>query len=139
MNLPAAIGLAQLEKIDEQLQIRSVIAASYNDRLASVEGIVRQTEQSWAQHVYWMFSVVLDPEIFHERDRVMRILADKGIETRPIFYPAHSMPPYLKSVGGEKFPVAENLAQNGISLPTWAGLTENQIDAVCDALKTCRK
>ena len=139
MNLPAAIGLAQLEKIERQLEIRREIARLYTERLAEIGGVTLQSEQSWARHVYWMFNVVLDPEIWHERDSVMDLTAQQGIETRPVFYPAHSMPPYRNHAAGQKFPVAENLAANGISLPTWAGLTEIQIDKVCGALLKGRK
>jgi perosamine synthetase len=139
MNLPAAIGLAQLEKIDQQIELRMRIARAYNDRLQLMPGITVQAEQTWANHVYWMFSIVLKPEIWKSRDVVMEMLQEQGVETRPVFYPAHSLPPYMNSVGGEMFPVAENLSANGISLPTWSGLTEDDIDYVCRALQQCEK
>lgn len=139
MNLPAAIGLAQLEKIDRQLELRSRIAELYRVGLQEMPGIMWQSEQSWARHAYWMFSVVFDREIWQNRDAVMEILSRLGIETRPIFYPAHSLPPYVNLAGGESFPIAENLSANGISLPTWAGLTEDDIDYVCRALCQCLK
>lgn len=134
MNPAAAIGLAQLEIVDQQIDSRARIAELYRERLKDVSGIAFQPEQSWARHVYWMVSIVLDSEIWRSRDEVMRKLASRGIETRPVFYPAHSMPPYISSVGDEKFPVAENLSANGISLPTWNGLTEKEINYVCDCL-----
>ena len=139
MNLPAAIGLAQLEKIDWQIETRQNIARLYRERLRNLDGLTLQTEQSWARHVHWMFNVVLDEEIWQSRDAVMEMLSEKGIETRPVFYPSHSFPPYENSVCGEKFPVAENLSENGISLPTWAGLTDDQINFVCRVLEECRK
>lgn len=139
MNLPAAIGLAQLENINTQLAARKRIAELYQNRLRKISGISLQIEQSWARHVFWMFSIILDPTIWLNRDSVIEILSKQGIETRPLFYPAHTFPPY-KNVGGcEKFPVAENLSANGISLPTWTGLTENDIDDVCRALLECRR
>lgn len=139
MNLPAAIGLAQLEQIEQQLEIRSQIARFYDERLRNLSGITFQVEQPWARHVYWMFSIVLEKELWQERDLVMKMLGEQGIETRPVFYPAHSMPPYLPTAAGEAFPVAEHLSANGISLPTWAGLTEADIDRVCRALESCKK
>lgn len=139
MNLPAAIGLAQLEKIEQQLELRKRIASAYLERLREMPGVKLQREQIWARHVYWMFSVVLDQDIWQNRDDVMETLGKHGIETRPVFYPAHILPPYINSVRGETFPVAENLSVNGISLPTWAGLTEEQIDHVCHALQQCRR
>lgn len=128
MNLPAAIGLAQLEKIDQQLELRTRIARLYRERLQKVTGLIWQTEQTWARHVYWMFSIVLNQDFWQNRDVVIEMLREKGIETRPVFYSAHSLPPYINSVCGGIFPVAENLSDNGISLPTWAGLTEDDID-----------
>ncbi len=139
MNLPAAIGLAQLEKVDTQLESRRRVAELYQSRLREIPGITLQNEQIWARHVFWMFSVILDPATWLDRDSVIEILSRRGIETRPLFYPAHSFPPYKNSVGGETFPVAENLSANGISLPTWAGLTENNIDDVCRTLIECRR
>ncbi len=139
MNLPAAIGLAQLEKVEEQLKLRSGIAKLYHERLKEMPGITFQTEQNWARHVYWMFSIVMQPGVWQSRGFVIEKMGEQGIETRPVFYPAHSLPPYLDFARGEKFPVAENLFANGISLPTWAGLTEQNIDDVCRALQKCQR
>ena len=139
MNLPAAIGLAQLEKIDRQLELRREIAELYRAHLGEMPGIVWQAEQIWARHVYWMFSIVFDQTVWQSRDDIMEILSRNGIETRPIFYPAHSLPPYISSVGCETFPVAANLSASGINLPTWAGLTEAEIDYVCRSLRQCMR
>lgn len=139
MNLPAAIGLAQLEMVDQQLEMRAQIARLYRERLLEIPGIKWQSEQTWGDHVYWMFSIVFDREIWPNRDDVMQALSEQGIETRPIFYPAHSLPPYVNSVNGETFPVAENLSASGISLPTWAGLTEDDINFICCSLRKCLK
>lgn len=140
MNLPAAIGLAQLEKIDTQLESRKRVAETYYGYLQNVPGITFQREQSWAQHVHWMFSIVLEPDVWQNRDSVIEELGGQGIETRPLFYPSHTLPPYINSIGSVgNFPVAEHLAANGLSLPTWADLTEEDIDVVCRALLECRK
>lgn len=139
MNLAAAIGLAQLEKIDEQLGARLKIARAYRERFRQMSGILPQFEQPWARHAYWMFCIVLDPDLWLKRDTVIEKLAEQGVETRPVFYPAHTFPPYLKSSEDGSFPVAENLSATGISLPTWAGLTGDNIDYVCRALEKCRK
>ena len=68
-----------------------------------------------------------------ERDRVMERLLREGIETRPFFYPLHTMPPYAGSAE-ESFPVAEDLAARGICLPTWNGLTDADVDRVSERL-----
>ena len=139
MNLPAAIGLAQLEQVNTQLEARRRVAELYKERLQNIPGIRLQAEQSRTRHVYWMFSIVLEPEFWSERDTVIEKLSEENIETRPLFYPAHSFPSYIKSVGEEKFPIAEKLSADGLSLPTWAELTGNEIDYVCRALLRCRK
>jgi perosamine synthetase len=139
MNLPAAIGLAQLEKLEEQLLLRKRIAELYRERLREMPGLTWQVEQAWGRHAYWMFSVILEKDIWSGRDDVIEMLGRQGIETRPVFYPAHSLPPYSGSTGGETFPVAETLSGNGISLPTWSGLTEFEIDRVCRALRQCQR
>ena len=136
MNPAAAIGFAQLEIVGQQIEARVEIAKLYYERLKKVPGIIFQTEQSWAQHVYWMFSIVLDMRNWQSRDFVMKKLDEHGIETRPVFYPSHSMPPYAASADGETFPIANTLSSNGISLPTWTGLTEKEINYVCDVLVT---
>ncbi|CAN5265729.1 GDP-perosamine synthase [soil metagenome] len=133
-NLAAAVGLAQLESINKHVEMRLCIAKSYRKNLNGVIGIQFQPEQVWARHVFWMFSIILDPSSWPNRDVVMNRLSAQGIETRPVFYPAHTMPPYQKSDGKQRFPVAESLSVNGISLPTWSGMTENDIQYVCAAV-----
>ena len=139
MNLAAAIGLAQLEKIGEQLELRLKISKLYAENLREMPGVIQQTEQDWARHANWMFSVALKPEFWISRDAVMKHLGERGIETRPVFYPSHTFPSYEKLSSGETFPVAENLSAQGISLPTWSGLSAADINYVCEVLRECRK
>ncbi len=79
-----------------------------------------------------MYSVVLRHSAGRCRDAVMQRLADRGIETRPVFYPVHWMPPYEEPLGS--YPVAEWHAENGISLPTHGKLTKDDIDYVSQQL-----
>ena len=81
--------------------------------------------------MWWMFSVLVSEEA-GDRDRIMNTLRRRGIETRPFVHPLHTLPPYLEANRGERFPVAEAVARTGINLPTWAGLTREQVRAVCD-------
>jgi perosamine synthetase len=139
MNLAAAVGLGQLETIDRHIELRLSVASKYQEQLNGTPGIQFQPEQPWARHVYWMFSVILDPNIWPQREVVAKELDQQGVETRPVFYPAHTMPPYEEASRNEEFPVARWLNENGLSLPTWAGMTEKDIRFVCDALKKTRK
>jgi perosamine synthetase len=137
MNLPAAIGLAQLERVNWNLQRRSEIAAWYLEELRDVPGVTWQAEKEWAKHAHWLFSIILNDDVHADRDAVMAYLEKRGIETRPIFYPMHILPPYLELARNEAYPVAERLARRGLSLPTWAGLTREDVSFVCDAVREC--
>lgn len=137
MNLPAAIGLAQLERAGWHTARRREVAASYARLLGDVQGLSRQAEREWARHAYWMFTVVLGVGEEGDRDRLMTRLHEEGVETRPVFYPVHSLPPYSEASRGEEFPVAERLARRGLSLPTWAGLSDDDLSYVCERLRAC--
>ena len=137
MNIPAAIGLAQLERAAWHTGRRREVAADYKRLLDGVRGLSWQTEREWTRHAYWMFTVLLDDEAADDRDQFMTRLQDDGVETRPVFYPVHDLPPYREASRGEEFPVAESLARRGVSLPTWAGLTRDELSYVCERLRAC--
>ncbi|MDT5270945.1 MAG: perosamine synthetase [Acidobacteriota bacterium] len=137
MNIPAAIGLAQLERVDWHMGRRREVAAVYRQLLDGVAGLSWQAERDWARHAYWMFTVLLDEREADSRDPLIARLHEEGVETRPVFYPLHSLPPYRESARGEEFPVAESLARRGISLPTWAGLSRDDQSYVCERLRAC--
>ena len=137
-NIAAAIGLAQLEKIDWHLQRRREVASWYAEELQQAAGVVMQAVEAWSRHAYWMFTILLRDDALVERDEVMAQLKERGIETRPVFYPLHILPPYRTgalSIGG--FPVAESIARRGFNVPTWAGLTRDDVRYVCDCLQQC--
>jgi perosamine synthetase len=135
MNLPAAIGLAQLERADWHTGRRREVAAGYLSLLRGVPRLRWQDESEWARHAYWMFTVILGRESPVGRDALMARLAGRGVETRPVFYPVHLLPPYRDAARGEEFPVAESLARHGLSLPTWAGLSHAELNYVCESLR----
>ena len=135
-NLTAAIGLAQLERVDWQLERRRELAAWYREELGGVDVLTCQGEKPWARHVWWMFSVLVS-ESAADRDGVMDAMRRRGIETRPFVHPLHTLPPYLEASQGQTFPVAEAIARSGINLPTFTGLTRAQVRQVGDALLEC--
>jgi perosamine synthetase len=135
-NVAAAIGLAQLEMATWHMQRRWEIASWYREELEGLRGVVWQAERPWARHAYWMCTVLVDDAVA-DRDHVMARLAEQGIETRPIFYPLHTLPPYQTSDSTSPFPVAERLARQGLSLPTWAGLTREDIGHISACLRVC--
>jgi len=134
-NIQAAIGLAQLEKADWHIQRRREIASWYYERLREVSGLILPVEKEWAKNVYWMFSIVLDKNTSIDRDEVMVALREEGIETRPFFYPIHTLPPYQRFAEEADFRVANRLSARGINLPTWAGLKKGDIDLICEVLE----
>lgn len=133
-NIAAAIGLAQLERVDLHLAKRKLIAEGYNRRLTRYsDRFLLPTAEAWADHAYWMYTIILRESLMVDRDEVMRDLDEVGIETRPVFWPMHVLPPY-RDTTGEAFPCAEFCSSRGISLPTHGLLTENDLDRVVDAL-----
>jgi perosamine synthetase len=131
-NLQAAIGMAQLARADEIICRKREIARRYSELLADVPGIGLPPEQPWARNVYWMYSILIEDEERHDRDTIMARLAEAGIETRPFFYPIHTMPPYDT---GACLPVAESLARRGINLPSSPTLTEDDLVRVVDGVR----
>jgi perosamine synthetase len=133
-NICAAIGLAQLEQIDVFLNKKKQIAQWYQENLADAP-FTFHLEMKDTYHSYWMCSILVEkPE---ERDIVRESLKIKGIETRPLFYPVHTMPMYSNSF--ERFKVAENLGWRGINLPSYPALEKKDVVFICDALKSALK
>jgi perosamine synthetase len=137
-NVAAAIGLAQLEAVEQHLETRRRIAAWYREHLRCLEPwIVLPGEQPWARHAFWLYTVLLRPPLSDRRDECGEALARCGIETRPVFYPMHVMPPYQEPHG--TYPVAEYLGSAGLSLPSHGFLTENDVAYIAGCLEEwCR-
>jgi perosamine synthetase len=129
-NIQAALGLAQLEKIDWHIERRREVAHWYQERMVNLEGVKYQPELPWAKHVYWMNSLVLAEHHGIDRDSLIRELAIRGIETRPFFYPMHVLPPYRSLDALPKFQVADCLSKMGLNLPSSAKLTEDEVDFI---------
>lgn len=126
-SLQAAVGLAQVERIDELVNVRRENAAYYNSLLEDVDGVKLPPNEEWANPVYWMYSILLD-----ERDYVKAKLWEDEIETRTFFIPLHFQPPFKQL---RSFPVAEDLANRGINLPSGATLTKQEIERVVEVIK----
>ena len=133
-NMQAAIGLGQLENISWHIAERKRIAGLYEKHLAGTEKYMKmQKVPVNCKSVYWMNNVILQDTVNRERDEVMQKMEECNIEMRPVFYPMHIMPPYFDS--SASFPVAEKLGARGISLPSHAGLGEEEVAYVCECLK----
>jgi perosamine synthetase len=133
-NLQAALGVAQLERIDHLLEARQTVARWYGSHLEAAGGLVTPpVQKSYAHHVYWMYTVVLNDDAAMSRDDLIARLDEDGIETRPVFHPVHTLPPYQTDVEMH-FPVSERLGRQGISLPTHSRLSEDDVAYVCERL-----
>jgi len=133
-NLQAAIGLAQMERIGDFLENRARVVALYNRHLGQLKGILLPPSAPWAYNIYWLYSIVIDEaEAGITRDELAAKLAERGIETRPFFYPVHVQPPY-KAFGKGDFPVTEWLSARGLSLPTANDIRMEDVERVCEAI-----
>ena len=140
-NIQAAIGLAQIERIDELAEMRRRNAYLYNKYLNDVEGITLPVEKEWAKNVYWMYGILIEDNFSMSRDDLMEKLREKEIETRAFFMPMHQQPVFLNMglFKGESYPVAEDLSIKGLYLPSSSGLAEEQIKHICQVIKElCR-
>lgn len=129
-NICAAIGCAQLERIDATLNKKRQIAEWYRELLA--EKLEFQSKDSTTTHSHWM--VCLLAPTAEDREPIRRRLDKAGIETRPVFYPIHSMPMYADSY--RRMPVADDVSSRGINLPSYPDLTFEQVSHICHTLET---
>lgn len=135
-NLQAAVGVAQVERIDEFIDIKRRNAALYNERLGDIPGLQLPAEKQGYKNVYWMYGVVLDEKYGMDAVQFAAALMEKGVQTRPFFLGMHEQPVFLQRglFGGESYPVAERIARQGLYLPSGLTLNEAQIDQVSEAV-----
>ncbi len=134
-NIQAAIGLAQLEKLDIFVNRKREMAELYNNQLSELP-IQLPTEKKWAKNIYWMYGIVLNKECDLTRNDFMEALNKKGIESRPFFIGMHEQPVF-KNMGlfiGENYPVCEYISKKGLYLPSGQAITNSQIQYICDAM-----
>ncbi|MCX6722981.1 MAG: DegT/DnrJ/EryC1/StrS family aminotransferase, partial [Candidatus Staskawiczbacteria bacterium] len=132
-NIQSAIGTAQLKKIDQFIKSKRKILEWYKKGLKKFveEGIISfQEEMPWAKCVYWMTSILVEDKFSTKKISLMKYLERKGIETRPLFYPVDSMPPYKKK-DRENFPIANDLSRKGLSLPSSVKLNRKEVKLIC--------
>ena len=135
-NLQAAVGLAQMERIEEILQIKRHWGQYYREKISGIRGIRCQVEKSWAKTVYWMYCIELDSSLGLNAAGMMKELGKREIGTRPFFLGLHEQP-VLRNLGlfkGESYPITERISQQGLYLPSGLTLTEKQVDEVVAAL-----
>ncbi len=136
-NVQAAIGVAQLERWDESIARKREIGKLYTELLKDVKGIQLPIEKNnYCDNIYWVYGILLIDKS-KTSEQVMKLLAEKGIGTRPFFYPMH-LQPVLKRMGlfeNEVYPSAEKMYHYGLYLPSGLALTNEQIHEVVKSLK----
>lgn len=138
-NIQAAIGVAQVPRLQSIVDRKREIAASYSTRLSSLKVLQLPIEESWAYNVYWIYGIVLADEVPFDAVEFARRLAEHDVETRPFFLGMHEQPAlhvmglYKDSLG--QFPVAERIARRGLYVPAGLTLEDSQIHIVCDAIE----
>jgi perosamine synthetase len=134
-NLQAAIGVAQLSKIEKFVERKRRIARLYAEELSSVDGITLHPEMPWAKCVYWLYSILInEEETGINRDKLAEKLQDYGIETRNFFYPLHEMPPY-KKYANPSYPASSAISRKGLSLPSALKLGEEDISYIAQKIR----
>jgi len=135
-NLQAAIGCAQLEYRDDIIMLKNAVYKAYHERLSGVRGIRFQHFENNVEPVVWTVALELDENAFiADRDSIMGRLTEKGIETRPGFYPYSSMPIY----NAPALPVSLSVASKVICLPTFCAITDDEVSYICQSLKSLRR
>jgi perosamine synthetase len=137
-NLQAAVGVAQLERVDDLVKRKRTLGRNLTTMLKDVPGLqLPVTMTGYADNVYWVYGVVLGDQIPFDADEAMRRLATMGIGTRPFFWPMHEQP-VLRRMGlfdGVSCPVSERLGRRGFYLPSGAGLRQEQLLRIVEACR----
>lgn len=135
-NLQAAVGLGQVEQLDDFVAARRQHALEYNCRLHGIPGITTPPEAEWAKNVYWMYGILVDKAQYGmSRDELRHVLAEHGIETRTFFIPMHCQPVYWNAFKGQRYPVAEQLCRDGFYLPSASSLALDEIEYIADVIR----
>jgi perosamine synthetase len=136
-NMQAAIGLAQLERIEESIAKKRWLGAAYTERLNNISALQLPVEEPWATNVYWMYGVVLDTSTGMDAAEFARQLAIEGVMTRPFFLGMHEQPVFhaMGLFQNESYPVAEHISRQGLYFPSGMTINEAQIEQVCNAVR----
>ena len=131
-NIQAALGVAQMNKIDKIISRKKEIALDYEKRLKNINGIILPASFTWTKNVFWLYTILIDSNIIgYNAEQLMSKLAEAGIDSRPIFPPIHTQPIYKD---GTKLSVSERISSDGISLPSSPEMTGEDINKVCNII-----
>lgn len=132
-NVQAALGVAQLERLDMFIEKKRRIGSLYRKLFEDLDSIELQPcRTEYSENIYWVFGLVLKDSVPIDADAVMMRLAERNIGSRPFFFPMHEQPVFHKMglFAGEKYPVAERIARRGLYLPSGLALTEEHVERI---------
>lgn len=137
----AAMGVAQLKKIEHILQEKRRVAHTYNKYLSGVAGLQLPAELEWAKNVYWMYGIVVKVEFGMTRNQLVETLRKKGIDTRTFFCPMNQQPCLQERRGfrATPCPVADQLWETGLYLPSTYTLSESTIQNISDVIREAQE
>jgi len=129
-NVQAAIGVAQLERIEEFIEAKRSLAASYHQRLSHVTGVSLPMEAPWARSVFWLYTVLVNEVDYGTSSRkLIEYLGENAIQSRPFWMPAHRQKLY-KGCEAYRIEVADRLYEQGVSLPSSVGISDEEMAKV---------
>jgi perosamine synthetase len=137
-NLQAALGVAQLERLDEFVTRKRRMGQRYTDLLSGISDLqLPMASTDYAENIYWVYGLVLPEEVPFDAEKAMHLLKQQQVGTRPFFWCMHEQPVFQKMrlFQSESCPVAENLARRGFYIPSGMALTDEQINQAVNALK----
>jgi perosamine synthetase len=137
-NMQAALGLAQLEQLDEFVKKKRRMGTIYTERLKDIRGLqLPKRATDYAENIYWVYGIVLHDEVPFDAGEAMKRLSARRIGSRPFFFPMHEQPVFRKMglFTDETYPVAERLARRGFYIPSGLALTDEQMNHAADAVR----
>ena len=130
-NMQAAVGVAQMGRVEELLSRKKAIFQTYDNLLSEHQGVSLLPKNNWSENSYWLYTVILNGYERDVRDQLVRNLGYRGIDARPGFYPMHQMDPY-REFGHGTYPVSTYLSANSVSLPSSFGLSNDEIPHIVE-------
>lgn len=138
-NVQAAIGVAQVELLEEYVNTKRANAARYTELLAGVPGITPMRQAPYAFSTFWLYTILVDEQAYGMSSRaLLRVLAEKNIQARPLWQPMHRSPAHAgeRAFGGE---VADRLCRDALSLPSSVGLTQEELESVAAVIRNAAR
>jgi len=135
-NIQAAMGVAQLEKLDEYIAAKRRIAETYTQAFKDIPGLRPMREAEWAFSIYWLYTILVDEAMYGMSSRkLMEELQQRGVQSRPFWHPIYSLPPY-EDCQAFTVEVADKLYTQGLSLPSSVGITDEEIQKINSQIAT---